>query len=159
MLWYLELNGFFGLFRGFNNYLGYVSVASATIQREIITDEINIPESINYSIPAIKVTRLCSFNDYCNQGVGSTLMTFVSILAVIQQKAIGCRAVIVDSKPEAIGFYKMLDFKEVDQTEDNETIFMVNDILKPKDLEDSIEQMVSFCEVFNQRELIELLKS
>ncbi len=86
-------------------------------------------------------------------------MLFSTILGVIQQKIIGCRAIIVDSKPEAIDFYKHLDFREINQTEDSDTIFMVNDILKPKDLEETIEQMVSFCEVFNQKELIELLKS
>ena len=141
-----------------DNYLGYVSVASATIQREMIADEIDIPESIHYSIPAIKVTRLCSFDGYSNQGRGSTLVTFVNILAVIQQKTIGCRSVIVDSKPEAVSFYKRLDFKEVDQTEDNETIFMVNDILKPQDLAKSIENMILFCKVYNQKELIGLLE-
>lgn len=140
------------------NYLGYISVASATIQRDIIEDEIDIPQSIKYSIPALKVTRLCSFNGYCHQGVGSTLMTFANILAVIQQKAIGCRAIIVDSKLEAVEFYKYLDFKEVDQAEDNQTIFMVNDILKPTELQESIANMVNFCEVFNQKELIEFLE-
>lgn len=139
-------------------YLGYVSVASATIQRDSIEDEIDIPQSIKYAIPALKVTRLCSFNDHCGQGVGSTLMIFVSILAVIQQKAIGCRAVIVDSKPEAVEFYEGLGYKEVDPTEDNETIFMVNDILKPSELENSIQDMVTFCKLYDQKELIELLE-
>lgn len=141
------------------HYLGYISVAPATIQRDSIENEIDIPNSIKYSIPAIKVTRLCTFDGHCQQGVGSSLMLFSTILGVIQQKIIGCRAIIVDSKPEAIDFYKHLDFREINQTEDSDTIFMVNDILKPKDLEETIEQMVSFCEVFNQKELIELLKS
>lgn len=140
------------------HYLGYISVAPATIQRDSIEDEIDIPNSIKYSILAIKVTRLCTFDGYYQQGVGSSLMLFSTILGVIQQKIIGCRAIIVDSKPDAIGFYKHLDFREINQTEDSDTIFMVNDILKPKDLEKSIDQMVLFCEVFNQKELIELLK-
>ncbi len=140
-----------------DNYLGYISVASATIQRDTIEDEINIPQSIKYSIPAIKVTRLCTFNSHCNQGVGSRLMLFVTILGVIQQKAIGCRAIIVDSKPEAVDFYKRLDFKEINQTEDSDTVFMVNDILKPQDLQTSIENMILFCEIYDQKELIELL--
>ena len=84
---------------------------------------------------------------------------FSTILSVVQQKIIGCRAIIVDSKPKAVDFYKQLGFNEINQTEDSDTIFMVNDILKPKDLEESREQMISFCEVFNQKELIELLKS
>ncbi len=141
------------------NYLGYISVAPATIQRDSIEDEIDIPNSIKYSIPALKVTRLCAFDGYCRQNVGSSLMLFSTILGVIQQKIIGCRAIIVDSKPEAVDFYKHLDFREINQTEDSDTIFMVNDILKPKELEASIEQMVLFCEVFHQKELIELLKS
>ena len=141
------------------NYLGYISVAPASIQRDSIEDEIDIPDSIKYSIPAIKITRLCTFDSYCRQGVGSSLIVFSTILSVVQQKIIGCRAIIVDSKPKAVDFYKQLGFNEINQIEDSDTIFMVNDILKPKDLEESREQMISFCEVFNQKELIELLKS
>ena len=52
----------------------------------------------------------------------------------------------------------MLVQEEVDPTEDNETIFMVNDILKPSELENSIQDMVTFCKLYDQKDLIELLE-
>jgi ribosomal protein S18 acetylase RimI-like enzyme len=140
------------------NFLGYLSVSIATIERVTIDDEINISPSIKYSIPAIKITRLCVFDNYCNKGIGSILMTFSNILAIIQQKKIGCRALIVDSKFEAIEFYKKFGFIEIDKEENSDTVFMVFDIAKPSDVKELINEMIVFCEIFKQDDLIEVLR-
>lgn len=142
-----------------NTYLGYISVAIATIERKEIDEEIGIPASIQYSIPALKVTRLCTFDGNCRQGIGKALMAYANILAVIQQSKMGCRAIIVDSKTEAIDFYKALGFVEIDKEENSDTMFMVNDILKPSELKDLIPQMIEFCEMYQQNELIDILES
>ncbi len=143
-----------------NNYLGYISITAATIQRELITDEIDIPEAMKYSIPAIKVTRLCTFDDYCNNGIGKTLMILANVLAVVQQKTIGCRALIVDSKPEAVSFYEQFDFVElINKTSDSDTTTMLYDIGKLNELEEEdITEMISFCRTYNQTHLIDILK-
>lgn len=140
------------------NFLGYISVAVATIERNTIEDELDIPSSIRYSIPAIKITRLCAFDNFCNIGVGSILMTFANILAVVQQKKIGCRALIVDSKFEAIEFYKRFGFIEIDKEENSDTMFMVFDIAKSNEIKELTNEMISFCEIFKQDDLIEVLK-
>ena len=141
-----------------DNFLGYISVSIATIERTKIEDELDISSSIKYSIPAIKITRLCVFDNFCNNGVGSILMTFANILAVAQQKKIGCRALIVDSKFEAVEFYKRFGFIEIDKEENSDTMFMVFDIAKPSEVKELISEMISFCEVFKQDDLIELLR-
>ena len=141
-----------------DNFLGYISVAVATIERTKIEDELDISSSIKYSIPAIKITRLCVFNDFCSKGVGTLLMTFANILAIVQQKKIGCRALIIDSKPEAIEFYKRFNFVEINKEENSETMFMVCDIAKPKEVKNIVDDMIEFCEVFNQDDLVEILK-
>lgn len=141
-----------------DNYLGYISVATATIQRDLITDEIDISEAMRYSIPAIKITRLCTFDGYCGKGVGTSLMYFSNILAIIQQKIAGCRAIIVDSKPEAVDFYKQFNFNILNQEEDSDTITMVYNVFEPSELAENIEDMLSFCEVHKQNELISILK-
>ncbi len=140
------------------NFLGYISVSVATIERSTIEDRLDISSSIKYSIPAIKITRLCVFDNFCNNGVGSILMTFANILAVVQQKKIGCRALIVDSKLEAIEFYKRFGFIEIDKEENNDTMFMVFDISKPSEIKELIKEMILFCEVFNQDDLVEVLR-
>ena len=141
-----------------DNFLGYISVAVATIERTKIEDELDISSSIKYSIPAIKITRLCVFNDFCSKGVGTLLITFANILAIVQQKKIGCRALIVDSKTEAIEFYKRFNFIEINKEENSETVFMVCDIAKPSEVKNIVDDMIEFCEVFNQDDLVEVLK-
>ena len=131
--------------------MGYISVSIATIERTKIEDEINISS-------AIKITRLCVFDDFCNNGVGSILMAFANILAIVQQKKIGCRALIVDSKTEAIEFYKRFGFIEIDKEENSDTMFMVFDIAKPSEIKEVLHEMISFCKVFKQEDLIEILK-
>jgi len=84
-------------------------------------------------------------------------MTFANILAVVQQKKLGCRALIVDSKPEAVKFYKRFNFVEINKEENSETIFMVYDITKPKEVKDIVDDMIEFCEVFKQDDLIDIL--
>lgn len=140
------------------NYLGYISVALATIQREDINDEIDIPDSIGYSIPALKITRLCTFDNYCNLGVGKALVAFANVLAIVQQCKIGCRAIIVDSKSDAVGFYTNLGFIEIAKEENSDTIFMVNDILKIKDLQESLPSIINFCNTYEQNDLVPILE-
>jgi len=141
-----------------DNFLGYISVSIATIERTTIEDEVNISLSMKYSIPAVKITRLCIFDNFCNKGIGTILMTFANILAIVQQKKIGCRALIVDSKFKAIEFYKRFGFIEIDKEENSDTIFMVFDIAKPSEVKELKDEMISFCEIFKQDDLIEILR-
>ena len=141
-----------------DNFLGYISVAVATIERTKIEDELDISSSIKYSIPAIKITRLCVFDDFCSKGVGTLLMTFANILAIVQQKKIGCRALIVDSKPEAIEFYKRFNFVKINKEVNSDTMFMVCDVTKPNEVENIVEDMIEFCKVFKQDDLVEILR-
>ena len=85
-------------------------------------------------------------------------MTFANILAIVQQKKIGCRALIVDSKTEAIEFYKRFNFIEINKEENSETMFMVCDIAKPKEVKNIVDDMIEFCEVFKQDDLVEILR-
>ena len=141
------------------NYLGYISVAISSIDREKIGDEVNIPTSIKYEIPALKITRLCTFDNHYKKGVGTKLVIFCEILALALQTKIGCRAIIVDSKKDAVGFYKQCDFIEIAQEDDDNTIFMVYDLLKPSELNDEIDDIIAFCKTYGQNDLIEIFKS
>ncbi|MBA3025723.1 MAG: GNAT family N-acetyltransferase [Sulfurimonas sp.] len=141
-----------------DRYIGYVSVSVATLERTKIEDEIDISPSMKYSIPALKITRLCTFDGNCGSGIGSTLVTFVNLLAIIQQSTTGCRALIVDSKPEAVEFYKKLDFVKVAKEDDSDTILMIYDILQPSELKILIPSMIDFCKLYQQDEFIEILE-
>lgn len=47
-----------------DNYLGYVSVSIASIDREKTDDKVSVPSSIKYEIPALKITRLSIFEGF-----------------------------------------------------------------------------------------------
>ena len=128
------------------------------IERTKFANELDISYSMKYSIPAIKITQLCVFNGLYNKGVGTILMTFVNILALVQQKKIGCRALIVDSKPEAVEFYKRFNFVEINKEENSDTIFMVNDIGRADVLGKAVDKMITFCKIFGQDDLVEILR-
>ena len=107
-----------------DNYVGYISIAISSIDKDKANNKIDIPSSINYEISSLKITRLCIFDSYLKKGIGRILLGFVNILAITLQKTIGCRAIIVDSKIEAIGFYAKFKFIEIAIQEGN-TAFMV----------------------------------
>ncbi len=140
------------------DYLGYISVAISSIDREKIGNEVDIPVSINYEIPALKITRLCTFDNHYKKGVGRTLLMFCEILALVVQKKIGCRAIIVDSKKDAVGFYKQCDFIEIAQEDGGNTIFMVYDLLKLSEFNDELDDIIAFCETYELSDLIAIFK-
>ena len=49
--------------------------------------------------------------DRQGQKIGQHLLRHVFSLAAQQQLTVGCAAVVVDSKPESVGFYKKFGFK------------------------------------------------
>lgn len=144
-----------------NNYAGYISFAITSIDKSIANNKINMPLSINYEVSSLKITRLCVFDDYLRNGIGKSLLGFANILAVTLQKTVGCRAIIVDSKIEAIGFYDSFGFIQIAMHDDDiiQTAFMVNDLFKPSELENDVLFMVEFCEEYGLEHLIPLLNS
>ena len=65
---------------------------------------------------------------------------------------------IVDSKPEAIELYKRFNFVKINKEVNSETMFMVCDVTKPSEVKNIIDDMIEFCEVFKQNDLVEILK-
>ncbi|MEA2050464.1 MAG: GNAT family N-acetyltransferase [Campylobacterota bacterium] len=144
-----------------NNYAGYISFAITSIDKSKANNKINIPPSINYEVSSLKITRLCIFDGYLNNGIGKSLLGFANILAVTLQKTVGCRAIIVDSKIEAIGFYDSFGFIQIAMQDDDttQTAFMVYDLFKPSELENDVLLMIEFCEEYEQGHLIPLLNN
>jgi len=143
------------------NYAGYISFTITSIDKSKANDKINIPTSINYEVSSLKITRLCVFDDYLKNGIGKSLLGFANILATTLQKTVGCRAIIVDSKIEAIGFYDSFGFIQIAMQDDEivPTAFMVYDLFKPSEIEDDILFMIEFCKEYKQEHLIPLLEN
>ena len=46
----------------------------------------------------------------------------------------------------------------INKEENSETMFMVCDITKPNEVKNILDDMIEFCEVFNQNDLVDILK-
>lgn len=74
-------------------------------------------KNIHYkTLPALKIGRMCVHDRFLQQGLGKKMILFAIQKAyeISLQKA-GCRFLIVDAKDNAMGFYKKLDFKFLDE--------------------------------------------
>lgn len=63
------------------------------------------------SLPALKIGRLCVHDDFQRRGLGKFMLAFAEKRArQISRYESGCRFLTVDSKPDALGFYKKFGF-------------------------------------------------
>ena len=61
--------------------------------------------------PVLLLGRMAVARERQGQGVGKQLLTYVFHLAVQQHLLSGCAAVVVDSKPASVDFYRKYGFK------------------------------------------------
>jgi hypothetical protein len=77
----LDING---------KYCAYISISLATVQNRDdsftnIKDIANLQQNLSYAVPALKITRLCVFDEMQGQGIGSIMMIFADILSIQTQ--------------------------------------------------------------------------
>ncbi|WP_422460215.1 GNAT family N-acetyltransferase [Endozoicomonas sp. ALB115] len=99
--------------------VGYVSFTNS----EVCFKEATLPEGLQglkyQSLPALKISRLMVCSKHRDKGLGRVLMDFAIWMAIETIRPwVGCRLLTVDSKPEAIEFYKRYGFEMID-TPDN----------------------------------------
>lgn len=126
----IELDRFFARYAGQNQFrhhigttyvavaaqgaiLGFVTVAASELTGARLSRAMRkrLPA---YPIPALRLARLAVDQRAQGQGVGLTLLRAVFALAHKMAGEMGCLGVVVDAKPEAVGFYRKLGFIELD---------------------------------------------
>jgi len=153
-----------GLFKTYvlqidKEFIGFISFSISIIENSIdnfdkIKELTNISQNLKYSLPSIKITRLCIFEKFKNQGFGSIMISFAEILSLQIQKQIGCKLLIVDSKIEANKFYKKNGFFTIQKSK---TIFMIKKIISPKEFKlldnklqiQFLKNIQLFCKTFD----------
>ncbi|HEY5536134.1 MAG TPA: GNAT family N-acetyltransferase, partial [Ignavibacteria bacterium] len=65
--------------------------------------------------PAIKIARLSVDSRFEKKGIGTHLLYAAIGKTLSICKSVGCRYILVDSKPEVIGFYKKYGFQEIEK--------------------------------------------
>jgi len=67
-----------------------------------------------YPLPVLRLARLAVDRSAQGKGVGGALLRAVFVLAREMAGRVGCVGVVVDAKPEAIGFYERYGFTKLD---------------------------------------------
>lgn len=87
--------------------LGFVTVSPATLDAEDLPNGRRMPP---YPLPVLRVARRAVAEGARGCGVGRALLRFVIELAERQRDEVGCVGMLVDAKPDAIGFYEPFGF-------------------------------------------------
>ena len=98
--------------------LAYVTTLCTQISVEELKQSAPIEQFKYTDYPAIKLARLAVDTSLQGQGVGGRLVEFVIGIAVQHvMPHTGCRFLVVDAKPQSIGFYESKGFKRIGEAE------------------------------------------
>jgi GNAT superfamily N-acetyltransferase len=119
--------------------VGYFTLVTDVIKRGEIADSDGAKDFRYATYSAIKIARFATHREFERQGIGRNMLLKIFAIWIRLSKYIGFRIITVDSKPEAVGFYKKFDFHEaiIDKRKlkDQSTIPMYIDIHKELELE------------------------
>lgn len=122
----IELDRFFQRFAGQNQFrhhlgvtyvalvdgkiVGFVTVSVGEIAGENVADLIHkrLPA---YPLPILRIARLATDRRCRGMGIGRELLRAMLELALEMRDRVGCVGVVVDAKPEAVAFYRLLGFQ------------------------------------------------
>lgn len=87
------------------------TVSNAEIKSSNDLDMVISSNSHYKTYPAVRIGRLATHKKLVNQGIGSKLLFFIKIWFTLNNKT-GCRFIVVDSRKNAVGFYKKNGFED-----------------------------------------------
>jgi GNAT superfamily N-acetyltransferase len=96
--------------------IGYATVSAASIEIDALPAALKkkLPA---YPIPVLRLARLAVDHDARGQGIGRALLRYVFDVAVRMKVGLGCVGVVVDAKPDAVGFYEAYGFARLELVE------------------------------------------
>jgi ribosomal protein S18 acetylase RimI-like enzyme len=122
----IDLDRFFEKYAGqnqFRHHIGTTYVAldeqraivgfATAAASEVTTTRLGAPRRRHlpaYPVPVLRLARLAVDAKARGLGVGNALLRHVLLLAQKMAVEVGCLGVLVDAKPEAVGFYEKLGF-------------------------------------------------
>ncbi|NOY24977.1 MAG: GNAT family N-acetyltransferase [Oligoflexia bacterium] len=92
--------------------VGFVTVAASQVEVADLpeADRRRLPR---YPLPVLRLARLAVDENAQGRGIGKVLLRAVFALAQEMARTVGCVGVLVDAKPDAVGFYERLGFREM----------------------------------------------
>lgn len=94
--------------------LGFATVTAASIERLKVPSARLRKRLPAYPLPVLRLARLAVDARAQRLGIGRGLLRYVLTLALAQRDQVGCVGVVVDAKPDAVGFYQGLGFVPVE---------------------------------------------
>ena len=100
--------------------IGYFSMLADTIEVQAIDEGDRVVDYPYRKYPSIKIARLAIDKRFERNGFGRYSIFAAIGLALSASDIIGCRYLMVDSKPESVNFYKKHGFKIIDKYKSND---------------------------------------
>jgi len=88
--------------------LGFVTITGASVEPGTLPQVAS--DKPRYPPPVVRLARLAVDEREQGKGYGRKLVQFVFARAIAQAATVGCVGVLVDAKPDAVGFYEHLQF-------------------------------------------------
>lgn len=112
--------------------VGYFTLVNDVIRKKEVRTEDGEGDYHYTFYPALKIGRLATHSDYRRRGIGRYMLRCIFAFWFRLSRYVGCRIITVDAKPNAVGFYKRIGFREaiVSDTSSQASIPMYIDIGK-----------------------------
>lgn len=92
---------------------GFATVSASTIEVDDLSSK-GKKRFPQYPLPVLRLARLAVSEPDRNRGIGPTLLRSVFYLAREMSEKVGCIGVVVDAKPDAVGFYTRYGFEKLE---------------------------------------------
>lgn len=128
----IELDRFFARYAGQNQFRHHIGVTYVAVDEtgaiagfatvtasELVTARLSEAKRKRlpaYPVPVLRLARLAVDERARDRGVAQALLRFVFTLAHTAAATVGCLGVVVDAKPDAVGFYEKLGFIPLEVT-------------------------------------------
>lgn len=90
--------------------VGYYTLVNDSIVADAVQSSDGESEYPYRKYPALKVARLAVHLDYERRGIGRSILLKILSTVINLSRHTGCRIITVDSKGEAVGFYKKMGY-------------------------------------------------
>lgn len=90
-----------------NYFIGYYAISMSHIEAPNLYDEKRVA---TFPHPAIKIGRLLIDKNCRGKGIGRVAIKHIIMIAQKLNQFVACRFIILDAKPQAIGFYEKIGF-------------------------------------------------
>ena len=107
--------------------IGFFSIACGSIRADNLPERQTSHMPVRKRYPALYIGRLAVADNYRNRGVGTWMMEQLFARAIHLSREIGCRYIIVQSKPLAKDFYeKHFRFIRAREMDNGSTLYYKN---------------------------------